>query len=137
MMLYTYKKSEVYNMDKHRHIELTYMKICSARVIFDSMLQFEEPELRKQSHFWVMGLNDDGLVVCAYLVGLGYRHIRDYSTHDIFAIAIKANATKMIVAHNIVNSKIYDLTEDDEDGSAWLYQAAKILGIKLEHHIIL
>ena len=105
--------------------------------IFNSMLLLERPESQKKKHFWVMGSNDKNVMLCIYLVGVGNQNIRDYSVSDILAGAVRSNANKIVIATNYPNSKDRKPTEEDIDGTNWLYHASKILGITLEDHIII
>jgi len=80
---------------------------ADAYKIFQSILSYESEELQRQEHFWVMGIDDAGHVVCVYLAAVSPKKITEMTplarlctVGKIFSTAIAHKAKKVIISHN-------------------------------------
>ena len=104
---------------------------------FIHVLKIENKDLYGKEHFWIMGIDSDGYVVCIYLVALGAENMVKLPIIDIFDIAVKCKSKNVVVAHNHTDKKKPVPSEYDIDFTNKLYHRSKYLGLNLLDHIII
>ena len=108
--------------------------------IFRDLLDYEEYELKSQEHFWIMGIDSAGYVVCVYIAAIGSENRMIIDPIDIFSIAIACKARKVFLAHNHPDDNEdteLKLSTADFDFTNKLYHACLPFGITILDHIIL
>ena len=104
---------------------------------FIHVLKIENKDLYGKEHFWIMGMDSDGYVVCIYLVALGAENMVKLPIIDIFDTAIKHKSRNVVVAHNHTTRKKPEPLQYDIDFTNKLYHRSKYLGLNLIDHIII
>ncbi len=104
---------------------------------FIHVLKIENKDLYGKEHFWIMGMDSDGYVVCIYLVALGAENMVKLPIIDIFDTAIKHKSRNVVVAHNHTTRKKPEPSQYDIDFTNKLYHRSKYLGLNLIDHIII
>ncbi len=106
--------------------------------IFKSILNTEDPELRKNEHFWVMGINEEGCVAIIYTAAIGVKNQRDIPPMNILGPALDCKCRKIVISHNHTDKDRFTKpTEECIDFTNWLYHACKQFDIELVDNIIL
>ncbi len=105
--------------------------------IFVNLLKSEDKELEQKEHAWLIGVNDKGYTVCAYIVALGGGNFVNLTAHDLFKTAINHSCQRVILAHN--HPDVSEIIPSDEDVlfTNKVYHMASIVGLTLLDHIII
>lgn len=90
---------------------------------------------KKQECFIVVTLSADHRVIHSRAVTVGILNKTLVHPREVFRTALKDNAAAILVAHNHPSGQVVP-SEDDNDITKRLLDAAKVLGIKLLDHII-
>lgn len=69
--------------------------------VFLSLLKAEAKKLQGDKHYWVMGLDEDGYILCVYIFSVNPEHLMKISPKAIFKTALFVEATNLIVAYNV------------------------------------
>ena len=105
--------------------------------IFKEIVGYEEYELKNQEHFWIMGIDSVGYVVCVYIAAIGADNRAIIDPVDMFDIALAKQSKKVIIAHNHPSeTKKINPSENDFDLTNKLYHACLPFGIEIIDHII-
>ena len=112
-------------------------KIEDYYYIFSKLLKGEDKELQQKEHAWIMGVNDEGYIVCVYIVALGAGNFVNITAHDLFKTAINHSSQRVILAHN--HPDVNEIIPSDEDVlfTNKVYHMANIVGLTLLDHIII
>ena len=117
--------------------KIKYKEIKQAYNMFVSALKLESENVRNREHFWVLGIDAEGFVVCVYTVSLGSSNVTLFSPAEVFQYAINRNCTQVILAHNHPAETILKASEQDIEMTNFLYHAARFVGIQVLDHIII
>ena len=105
--------------------------------IFKEIVGYEEYELKHQEHFWIMGIDALGYVVCVYIGAIGADNRAIIDPVDLFSTALAHKSKKVIIAHNHPSErKKINPSENDFDLTNKLYHACLPFGIEIIDHII-
>ena len=104
---------------------------------FIHVLKIENKDLYSKEHFWIMGMDSDGYVVCIYLVALGTENMVKLPIIDIFDTAVKHKSKNIVIAHNHTSRKNPEPSQYDIDFTNKFYHRSKYLGLNLIDHIII
>ena len=107
--------------------------ICNADDIFDisrDMCFLEQEVLR------VYCLNNNNVLISKKDVSLGGLNIAISKPREIFKYAIKCSAAKIIIVHNHPSGNPMP-SKSDMELTKTILDAGKVLGIKLEDHVII
>lgn len=90
---------------------------------------------KKQEHFIVVMLDGANQIMNTQVVSMGLVNRTLVHPREVFAPAIENRATSIVIAHNHPSG---NLTPSDDDIAITnrMIQAGKILGIKVQDHII-
>ena len=119
-----------------RPIHITLSKITNMndaeRVIRESI------ELRKIDHkefFWVLFLNHSNIVLGISEIGRGSTSRVDVNIKEIFQLALRANASSVILAHNHPSGKPKPSRSDIEITKK-VKEGGKLIDIEVHDHLI-
>jgi len=120
--------------------KIKYKEITQAYNLFVSALKLEDESVRNKEHFWVLGIDVKGFVVCVYTVSLGSSNITTFAPVEIFQYAMQRGCVQVIFAHNhtnVSNNETLKPSKQDLETTNWLFYAARYLGIQLLDHLII
>lgn len=91
---------------------------------------------REKEHFWIIGMNLAGYILYIELISLGSVKMTVVEPMNVFRVAVMKNATRVVAIHNHPSG---DLTPSEEDLEVTdrLIQVGRILGIRLDDHMII
>lgn len=89
-----------------------------------------------KEHFWIVGMNQAGLILYIELVSLGGTKSTIVEPMKVFRVAVMKNATRVIAVHNHPAGSMTPSTNDKEITDR-LIQVGKILDIQLDDHLLL
>ncbi|MFD1261339.1 JAB domain-containing protein [Entomomonas asaccharolytica] len=81
-----------------------------------------------KEHFWIVGMNQAGLILYIELVSLGGTKSTIVEPMKVFRVAVMKNATRVIAVHNHPAGSMTPSTQD-KDITDRLIQVGKILDI--------
>lgn len=102
--------------------------------IFKDMLHYEGDEFRDREHFWVMGIDKTGYIVCIYIVALGTGNALLLTPAELISVAVSFQATSIVIAHNHPSEKVKP-SKEDIDATDSLYHACLVVSIRIVDHI--
>ena len=120
--------------------KIKYTEIMQAYNLFVSALKFEPENLRNKEHFWVLGIDSKGYIVCVYTVSFGSSNVTMFAPAEIFQYAMQKNCIQVIFAHNhtdVSSDEVIKPSKHDLETTNWLFHAARYLGIQLLDHLII
>jgi len=117
--------------------KIKYTEIKQAYNLFVSALKFEPESVRNKEHFWVLGIDAKGYVVCVYMVSLGSSNVTMFAPAEIFQYAMQRGCVQIIFAHNHPTETVLKVSEQDLETTNWLFHAARYLNIQLLDHLII
>lgn len=91
---------------------------------------------RDKEHFWIIGLNEAGLILYIELIALGTVREVPVEPMNVFRVAVMKNATRVIAVHNHPSGRLIP-SEEDKDITERLIQVGLILNISLVDHLII
>ena len=128
---------EILKTIKTKEKSVLFKSAKQAYKIFKDMVDYEEYELKHQEHFWIMGIDALGYVVCVYIGAIGADNRAIIDPVDLFSTALAHKSKKVIVAHNHPSErKKINPSENDFDLTNKLYHACLPFGIEIIDHII-
>ena len=131
------KEMEILATVKKKEKAVLFKSAKQAYKIFKDMVDYEEYELKKQEHFWIMGIDSVGYVVCVYIAAIGADNRAIIDPIDMFDMALAKQSKKVIIAHNHPSErKKINPSENDFDLTNKLYHACLPFGIEIIDHII-
>ena len=104
--------------------------------IFKEILNYEKYELRDKEHFWVMGIDNAGFIVCIYIVALGSGNQVKMTAAEILDIAVGLKSRRIILAHNHPSGNV-EPSESDILTTNMLYHSCLPFGIEVLDHLII
>lgn len=135
--------SELYQLTE---IELTYTtnrpynerhKITSAKTAFDLLLNnWDENKIELLEQSKILVLNRSNQVLGISHLSTGGTSGTVVDPKQVFALALKANASAIILAHNHPSGNLYPSDADDKITNK-LYKAGKLLDIEFLDHLII
>lgn len=124
----TYKTNRPYN---ERH------KVSSAKDAFELFLDnWNENKIELLEQSKILLLNRANQVLGISHLSTGGTSGTVVDTKQVFAVALKANASGIILAHNHPSGSLYPSDADDKITQK-LYKAGKILDIEVLDHLII
>lgn len=124
----TYRSNRSYN---ERH------KVTSAKVAFDLFLNnWNENKIELLEQAKILVLNRSNQVLGISHLSTGGTSGTVVDPKQVFALALKANASAIILAHNHPSGNLYPSDADDKITSK-LYKAGKLLDIEVLDHLII
>ncbi|MEN0081123.1 JAB domain-containing protein [Flavobacterium lindanitolerans] len=124
----TYKSNRSYN-ERHR--------VTSAKVAFDLFLNnWNENKIELLEQAKILVLNRSNQVLGISHLSTGGTSGTVVDPKQVFALALKANASAIILAHNHPSGNLYPSDADDKITSK-LYKAGKMLDIEVLDHLII
>lgn len=124
----TYKTNRPYN---ERH------KVSSAKDAFELFLNnWNENKIELLEQSKILLLNRANQVLGISHLSTGGTSGTVVDTKQVFAVALKANASGIILAHNHPSGSLYPSDADDKITQK-LYKAGKILDIEVLDHLII
>jgi len=69
--------------------------------VFSSILKVEDESIRDNRHYWVLGIDDAGYVVCVYIFSINPENLMKISLKKIFRAAIMFDAVDVVLAYNV------------------------------------
>ncbi len=69
--------------------------------VFLSILKAEDEVIRNNRHYWVMGIDKAGYIVCIYIFYINPEDLMKISLRKIFRLAIMSDATDIVLAYNV------------------------------------
>ncbi len=105
--------------------------------IFVKLFAHEEKFFYEKEYLWILGIDEYSYAVCAEVVALELDKIQDLNTSEIFRSAVKAESTKIILAHNQIGNGKPRLDQRDLNYTNVLYHKARMLNIEVIDHIVL
>lgn len=108
----------------------------AAAEIFRSILLAANEVDQDKEHFWVMGLNNQNVILYVELISLGTLNNSLICPRETFRMAIIKAAAQIIVGHNHPSGSL-EISSEDKEITCRLRQAGEILGIKLCDHIVI
>ena len=131
------KEMEILATVKKKEKSVLFKSAKQAYKIFKEIVGYEEYELKHQEHFWIMGIDALGYVVCVYIGAIGADNRAIIDPVDLFSTALAHKSKKVIVAHNHPSeTKKINPSENDFDLTNKLYHACLPFGIEIIDHII-
>ncbi len=127
---------EIILITKQRGESKKYKNSEQAYRIFRDILNYEEYELRDKEHFWVMGIDTAGYIVCIYIVALGSGNQVNMTAAEIFDIAIGLKSRKIVLAHNHPSGNV-EPSKNDIFTTNMLYHVSLPFGIEILDHLII
>ncbi len=113
-----------------------YKNSKQAYEIFQKILAHEEDVLRDKEHFWVMGIDHEGYIVCIYIVALGQVNKVQMTAAEMLDIAIGLKGKKIVLAHNHPSGNT-EPSEQDIEMTNILYHVCVPFGIEILDHLII
>lgn len=124
----TYKSNCSYN---ERH------KVTSAKVAFDLLLNnWNENKIELLEQSKILLLNRSNQVLGIFHLSTGGTSGTVVDPKQVFAVALKANASGIILAHNHPSGSLCPSDADDKITQK-LYKAGKLLDIEVLDHLII
>ena len=127
---------EIILITKRKGISKKYENSEQAYKIFKEILNYEEYDLRDREHFWVMGIDNVGYIVCIYIVALGGNNQVNMTAAEMLDIAVALKAKKIVLAHNHPSGNV-EPSENDILTTNMLYHACYPFGIEILDHLII
>lgn len=100
--------------------------------LLDSFDEFEQGK----EHFFALGLNNRNVIQYIDLVSIGTVSESLVHPREVFRMAIHKNCSSIILSHNHPSGLTTPSTEDVNITNR-LYEAGKILGIRVLDHVII
>lgn len=104
--------------------------------ILHAILDQEDEIDRNKEHFWCIGLNGRNVIQYIELASLGIVNRSLVHPREVYRFAIMKGVQSLIIAHNHPSGDTMP-SQDDIAVTRQLYDAGKIIGIKLLDHIII
>lgn len=104
--------------------------------INDVALLLSDIRTKKQEHFVLLTIDGADRLINKHTISIGTVNASMIHPRDVFNKAIEDNAASVIVMHNHPSGST-DPSPADEEVTVRLTEAGKLLGIKLQQHIIL
>lgn len=101
-----------------------------------ALAQLHDIRSHKKEHFIALYLNARNELIHREDISVGTVNASIVHPRDVFAPALEHNATAVIVAHNHPSGSS-EPSPEDEEVTARLKEAGKLLGIRLLQHLIL
>lgn len=101
----------------------------------DTVKLLKRYERKRQEHFIALTLRGDHSVERVRLVTIGTANKTLVHPREVFAGAIRDNATAIIIAHNHPSGNL-DPSSEDREVTKRIVEAGNILGIPVLDHII-
>ena len=98
--------------------------------------EFRKQYDKKKEHFWVIALNDANQIVHVELVALGGGNIVYVQPVDVVKISLLKDAKSIIFVHNHPSGRP-EPSELDKDLTSRLIHACKIIGVRVQDHVII
>lgn len=109
-------------------------KISSAKDVYS--LLFPKIGNKKKEYFILLSLSSQNRLVGIDEISVGTLNSSLVHPREVFSVAIKNNASKIILAHNHPSGNLHPSTEDLKI-TRRLREVSKVIGIKILDHIIL
>ncbi|NOQ76117.1 MAG: DNA repair protein [Crocinitomix sp.] len=104
--------------------------------IMQQILLRENKIGRNQEHFWVIGLDNQSIILFIELVGLGAVNRVGANPPDVFRMGIYKLAVGMILVHNHPSGNLKP-SDEDIDFTDKMYKVGQIIGIEVIDHLII
>ena len=130
------KGMEIILITRHESKPEKYENSKHAYEIFEKILNYEKYELRDKEHFWVMGIDNAGFIVCIYIVALGSGNQVKMTAAEILDIAVGLKSRRIILAHNHLSGDVRP-SESDILTTNMLYHSCLPFGIEVLDHLII
>ena len=130
------KEMEVILITKRFEKSEKYGDSKQAYTIFKDILNYEKYELHDKEHFWVMGIDNAGFIVCIYIVALGGGNQVKLTAAEMLDIAVSLKSKKIILAHNHPSGNV-EPSENDILTTNMLYHCCYPFGIEVLDHLII
>ncbi|WP_313491940.1 MULTISPECIES: JAB domain-containing protein [Sphingobacterium] len=140
------KRNEIFDINCVAEVDLIYNnpvkpslrpKINSARQAYELFIEnWDMGKIELQEHFKIMFLNRGGKALGIYTLSAGGMHGTVVDNKLLFAAALKANACKIILAHNHPSGSLQPSSADIEI-TRGIVAAGKLLDIKVNDHLII
>ncbi len=130
------KGMEVILITRHETKLEKYENSKQAYEVFEKILNYEKYELRHKEHFWVMGINNEGFIVCIYIVALGSGEQIKMTAAEILDIAVGLKSRRIILAHNHPSGDVRP-SKNDILTTNMLYHSCMPFGIEIVDHLII
>ena len=69
--------------------------------VFLSILKAEDKSIRNNRHYWVIGIDKAGYIVCIYIFSIDPEDLMKVSLRKIFRLAIMSEASDVVLAYNV------------------------------------
>ena len=69
--------------------------------VFLSILKAEDEVIRNNRHYWVLGIDKAGYIVCIYIFYINPEDLMKISLRKIFRVALILEATDIVLAYNV------------------------------------
>jgi len=125
---------EIKIAEKNRKISITNPKEISD--LLQKVLKAEPKSERMKEHFWGIYLNSRNDIIKIELIGLGILNANLIHPRETYAPALESRAESLIISHNHPSGDT-EPSEDDLAITKRLVEAGKILGVRLQDHIII
>ncbi len=76
--------------------------------VFFSLLKAEDGSVRNNRHYWVMGLDEDGYILCVYIFSVNPQDRMKITPKAVYKVALLVEAVNIVLAYNVVEGE--DLT---------------------------
>ena len=130
------KEMEVILITKRFEKSEKYGNSKQAYTIFKDILNYEKYELHDKEHFWVMGIDNAGYIVCIYIVALGGGNQVKLTAAEMLDIAVSLKSKKIVLAHNHPSGNV-EPSESDILTTNMLYHCCYPFGIEVLDHLII
>lgn len=106
--------------------------------VVDVIRDFYNPRrINLKEFYWAVFLSKTNAVLGIAEVTVGRQHSVQVNTKEIFQLALKTNASRLVIAHNHSSNDAIKPSESDVEHSKELKYVADILDIELMDSIIL
>jgi DNA repair protein RadC len=106
-----------------------------ARTAEEAVVRLASIAAKSQEHFAVLSLDQNGKIIAEQTVSIGLLNRAMVHPREVYASAIAAGATSIIVSHNHPSRNLQP-SEEDKSVSDRLTKAGKALGIAFDDHLV-
>lgn len=96
----------------------------------------DELKDKKREHFYILLLDSKNRIIKDHLISIGTLNASLVHPREVFKEAIRSSANSFILVHNHPSGNC-EISEEDEIINKKLFEASKILNIKMLDHIII
>lgn len=114
-------------------------RITKAKEIYALMrnILLREPmHDRNKEHFWVLGLQTNGVLSYVELVALGSVNKTFVNPTEVFSYALQKKCGRIVLVHNHPSGNLVP-SEEDLKITRWLFEAGALLQVQVVDHLII